>query len=103
MRWYTQSGRLQRTADRKSDAWLTSPNGIAIDPQTCRMCRPRLLRPPRAPAQEQLDNAWFTARFVGHMGLPRVSDFLGNEPSNAADRTLPWLPVQSQLGSDSCR
>lgn len=30
------------------------PKGIAIDPQTCRMCRPPLLRPPRAPSQEQL-------------------------------------------------
>lgn len=32
--WYTQSGRPQRTVDRKSDAWLTSPTGL-----------PQILRP----------------------------------------------------------
>ena len=26
--WYAQSGRLQRTADQTSDAWLTSPTGL---------------------------------------------------------------------------
>lgn len=31
------------------------PDGIAIDPQTCRTCRPPLLRPPRAPSQKELD------------------------------------------------
>ena len=71
-RWYSQSGRTQRKADRKVDAWLMSLFGIAIDPQTSTMCWPPLLRPPAnpRPSLEPLDQRRHHFRRLARRTVP---------------------------------